>query len=419
MSELWDAIVVGAGAAGLLAATRAAELGSRVLLLEKNRKAGVKILMSGGTRCNITHDCDARGIVDAFGRNGTFLHSALAALSPKDVRAIFHDEGVQTKVEPGGKVFPMSDRALDVRDALVRRAVRGGVESRLGDPVLSTSRSGDLFEVRTPCGLIHARKLLITTGGASYPGCGTTGDGYSWAESFGHTIIRPRPALVPLKTDVEWIKSLSGLTLPDVRASVWPPENESSRKSKPLDEYRGGFLFTHWGFSGPAPLNVSKAVTSHPEPRRLVLECDFLPEVPRTTFGETLKARCRQHGKRRVSGLLTDLPNRLADGLLAATGIPLQRNLAELSNEERGRVVAAVKATRVPLAGALGFEKAEVTAGGVSLSEIDSRTMQSKLVPGLFFAGEIIDLDGRIGGYNFQSAFSTGWSAGTSLGAPS
>ena len=416
MIEQWDAIVVGAGAAGLLAAARAAELGRRTLLLEKNRKAGVKILMSGGTRCNITHDCDARGIVAAFGRNGPFLHSALAAFSPADVVDLFHAEGVATKVEPGGKVFPVSNRAVDVRDALVRRLLRSGAEMSLGEPMLDVKREGAGFIVQTATRSLNATKVLITSGGMSYPDCGATGDGYFWAASLGHSIVNPRPALTPLRCNEEWVKSLTGVTLPDVAVRVWDVDVQSGKKPKPLDEARGGFLFTHWGLSGPAPMNVSRAVTANPG-RRLELECDFLPGISPHEFQEQLRHRSREHGKRRASNLLEELPTRLAESLMAQVGISLDRNLAELSNEELAAVEAAVKRTRIPLVGALGFEKAEVTAGGVALSEIDSRTMESKLIPNLYFAGEILDLDGRIGGYNFQSAFSTGWLAGTSLAA--
>ena len=415
MSETWDVIVVGAGAAGLLAAARAAELGRKTLLLEKNRKAGVKILMSGGTRCNITHDCDAHGIVQAFGRNGPFLHSALASLSPQNVVEIFNHEGVATKVEPGGKIFPASDRALDVRDALVRRLHRSGARLSLGEPVVDAKRSGSSFEVTTPTRSLQTEKLLITTGGLSYPGCGTTGDGYGWATWFGHSVVSPRPALTPLKTDEKWVHELSGLTLPDVRISISAGAGEGVKKPKALDESRGGFLFTHWGLSGPAPLNVSRAVTGHADPKILTAVFDFLPDDSAHVLDGRLRNRCRNHGKRRLASLLEELPNRLAETLPIRAGLDADRNLAELKNEELGRVIAAVKGTRIPLAGTLGFEKAEVTAGGVELAEIDSRTMQSKRVKNLYFAGEILDLDGRIGGYNFQSAFSTGWLAGTRL----
>src|SRR4051794_1525567 len=195
----WDAIIVGAGAAGLMAALAAAERGRRVLLLEKGKKPGVKILMSGGTRCNITHDCDARGIVEAFGSNGKFLHSALAAFGPRDAVAFFNAEGVATKVEETGKVFPVSDRALDVLNALLRRLERSGVRVALAEPATAVAPLADGgFRVTTPLRSVTCERLLVTTGGLSYPGCGTTGDGYGFARTFGHTIVPTRPALAPL-----------------------------------------------------------------------------------------------------------------------------------------------------------------------------------------------------------------------------
>src|SRR5262245_29133270 len=199
-SNQYEVIVVGAGAAGLLAASRSAERGRRTLLLEKNRKPGVKILMSGGTRCNITHDCDAAGIIAAFGSAGSFLHSPLAALGTRELVELLHDEGLATKVEPGGKIFPQSDRAVDVLNALLGRLHRSGATLALDEPVTNVARSGDGFEVSTSIRTLVCNRLILTTGGKSYPGSGTTGDGYKWLAKLGHTIRRPRPALVPLTT---------------------------------------------------------------------------------------------------------------------------------------------------------------------------------------------------------------------------
>src|SRR5262249_6302311 len=211
-----DVVVAGAGAAGLLAAIRAAERGRRVLLLEKNRKPGVKILMSGGTRCNITHATDNRGIVEAYGQPGEFLHSALAALSVEDTIALFEAEGVATKVEETGKVFPVSNKAVDVLNALVRRLNRSGATLSLDEPLQRLSREGDGFELTTPKRSLAAAKVILTTGGKSYPGSGTTGDGYAFAAQFGHTIVPPRPALVPVRVNLPWVTELRGITLPDV-----------------------------------------------------------------------------------------------------------------------------------------------------------------------------------------------------------
>src|SRR3954469_12555136 len=230
----WDAVIIGAGAAGLMAAIHAAERGRRVLLLEKGKKPGVKILMSGGTRCNITHNCDARGIVEAFGPNGKFLHSALANLGPRETVAFFNGEGVPTKGEETGKVFPVSDRALDVLDALLKRLARSGATLAITEPLkdVETHPEGG-FRAYTSSRTLTAERVLITTGGKSYPGCGTTGDGYAIAQKFGHTIVSTKPALVPLTVQPEWIRELQGITLPDVNLRVLPAEG------KPLAARRG------------------------------------------------------------------------------------------------------------------------------------------------------------------------------------
>jgi hypothetical protein len=404
----WDVIVIGAGAAGLMAAIHAAERGQRTLLLEKNRKPGVKILMSGGTRCNITHDCDNRGIVAAYGPPGKFLHSALAALSVQDTIAFFEAEGVATKIEETGKVFPVSNKALDVLDALLRRLRRSGATLALEEPVRELRRSGDAFEIVTNRRTLTCPRVIVTVGGQSYPGSGTRGDGYAWAAQFGHTIVPPKPALVPLLVQADWIAELRGVTLGDVGVKVVD-------NGQTLLATRGGFLFAHFGLTGPAPLDVSKAVSRHANPQALTLELDFLPSRSGPEFDEFLRTESLASGKKRLSVVVSEhLPRRLCDALLTLAGQPADRKAAGLNKPDRQKLVQVAKRLRLPLRGTLGFEKAEVTSGGVSLDEVDSRTMQSKLVPGLFLAGEILDLDGPIGGYNFQAAWSTGWLAGRS-----
>ena len=411
MTHDYDAIVVGGGAAGLFAAIFAAERGRRVLLLEKGRKAGVKILMSGGTRCNITHDCDNRGIVEAFGSNGRFLHSALAAFGPKDVLAFFHAEGVMTKVEDTGKIFPVSDRAVDVLDAILRRLDRSRAKLALAEPALSVEKIAEGgFRVSTGTRQLTCEHLLITTGGLSYPGCGTTGDGYGFARQFGHTVTATRPALVPLTVNAAWVPELKGITVPQAGLKVFDPEN------KLLDARKGSMLFAHFGLTGPAPLDVSRAVSGHATPNRLSLEMDFLPGETEAGFDEFLKVETLAQGKKQLAGVMAErLPRRICDAMLAQADMPLDRKAAALSKVDRQKLAAMAKRMRVPLRGTLGFEKAEVTAGGVSLDEVDSRTMQSKLQTGLYFAGEVLDLDGWIGGYNFQSAWSTGHLAGRGI----
>jgi predicted Rossmann fold flavoprotein len=405
----WDVIVIGAGAAGLVAAARAAERGKCVLLLEKGKKPGVKILMSGGTRCNITHACDTRGIVDAFGPNGKFLHSALAAFGPDDVVALFEAEGVPTKVEETGKIFPVSNRAVDVLDALLRRLRRSGAELALAEPATAITANSNGFTVTTLQRTLTCEKVVLTTGGQSYPGSGTTGDGYAFAAVFGHTIVPPRPALVPLKVNAPWVSSLRGVTLPKIGLRVLDGETVLASRT-------GSLLFAHFGLTGPALLDVSRAVSGHPNPKTLVLEIDFLPGETEHVVDEFLRVESAASGKQLLAGVLSrKLTRSLCDQLLVLCDLPADRTAAALSKVDRQKLAAAVKRPRVPLAGTLGFEKAEVTSGGVSLDEVDSRTMESKKHPGLYLAGEVLDLDGRIGGYNFQAAWSTGWLAGESV----
>lgn len=434
----WDLVVVGAGAAGLVAAFAAAERGRRTLLLEKNKRPGVKILMSGGTRCNITQATDNRGIVAAYGPSGSFLHSPLAALSVQETIAMFEAEGVQTKVEETGKIFPMSNKASDVLRGLLARLERSGATLALDEPLVELIHSprslatrsaepGDPFCLMTPHRQLTATSVILTTGGQSYPGSGTTGDGYRLAAKFGHTIVPPRPALVPLTTTAPWVLDLRGVTLPDVTLRIIEesgtalPSRQTTATSATAAERgptlasrRSSLLFAHFGLTGPAALDVSRVVSGHPKPSSLAAEIDLVPERSEGALLEWLRDEVAKSGKKQLAAIVGQLvPRRLSEVVLNLAGIPIDRRGAEMSKDERNRLVQWLKHLTVPLSGTLGFKKAEVTAGGVALDEVDSRTMQSKLVPGLFFAGEILDLDGPIGGYNFQAAWSTGWLAGS------
>jgi predicted flavoprotein YhiN len=458
-----DVVVLGAGAAGLFAATRAAEAGARVILLEKNRRAGVKILMSGGTRCNLTNarglrrlaaisgpidpaynpsQCrGSRAIAAAFGpAAGAFLGPALKSLDVDRTVRLFEAEGLATKVEANGKIFPASDRATDVVEALLNRLARSGAELRCGWAVRSIERleaeqarsaaterveaesegdgegegrgrggsgsAGTGFRIDSPAGSIRARRVILAVGGQSYPGCGTSGDGYAIAGRLGHTIVSTRPALVPIRVDVGWVMALKGLTLPDVSVSV------CLASGRVLQERREAVLFAHFGLTGPAILDVSRAVARHEGPEPLELRIDLLPDVSREAVDRQIQEESRR-GRRPVLSLLPEaIPRRLGEALLEAAAIPIGRTGPELSRDERRRLVGAIKPLSLPLAGSLGFEKAEVTSGGVSLEEVDPTTLESRLVPGFHLAGEVLDLDGLIGGYNFQAAWSTGWLAG-------
>ncbi len=408
----WDVAIIGGGPAGLMAGARAALRERKTILLDKNREPGVKILLAGGGRCNLTHATDARGIVAAFGPAGRFLHSALAALGPQQLVELFEAEGVPTKVEPGGKVFPVSDRASDVRAALLRRLKQNGCTLATAEPLMDLVRTGAGFRLITPQRPIEAEKVVLATGGQSYPDCGTTGDGFRWAAALGHRIVAPHTALVPLTSHAPWVRALQGITLPDVSLEVI----DGGRTGPPLASRRGALLFTHFGLSGPGVMDVSHVVSGSAHPETLLLRCDLLPELPERELDTLLADQCLANGKRHVAALLDGwLPHRVGETLVALIGMPLDRPAAELSKADRRRLVQTVKRLDIPVAGTMGFRKAEVTAGGVALEEVDSQTMQSRLVPNLYFAGELLDLNGPVGGYNFQAAFSTGWLAGESV----
>ena len=429
-----DVAVIGAGAAGLLAGIRAAECGARVIVLEKNRRAGVKILMSGGTRCNLTNArglrrleavsgaidpafnpawCRGiRAIQDAFGSGGPFLGPSLRHFDVDQSVRMFESEGVATKIEGNGKIFPVSDRAVDVLDALMRRLDRSGALLRGQSPVRGieplTPEPGSPagFEVILTDSSIRSRRVILAVGGQSFPGCGTTGDGYAMARRLGHRVTDVRPALVPLRVEPEWVASLRGLSLPDVIASVHGPSGET------LQQRREAILFAHFGLSGPAILDVSRAVARYEGTDPLTLRLDLFPSTSREVLDQKLQSACRQ-GRIGVASILSqDLPHRLAECLMDAAGVPRGRIGPDLSRAERNRLLSALKSLTLPIQSTLGFEKAEVTSGGVVLDEVDPRTLESRIVPGLHFVGEILDLDGLIGGYNFQAAWSTGWLAG-------
>lgn len=406
----FDCVIVGAGAAGLMAAIETAKRGRRVLLLEKNSKPGVKILMSGGTRCNLTQNTDTAGILSAFGKEGRFLHSALAAFSNTDLIDYFNQRRVPTKIEPTGKVFPRSDRAKDVLDALVSDAVENNVALNLNEPVHTIESADNSFQVHTQDAIYRVERVLITTGGLSYPGCGTTGDGYQWCKQLGHSIVKTVPALVPLKTpDQSWTRDLQGLTLENVELSII----NSLRQT--LATTRGSTLFTHLGVSGPSAMNISRTI-SYSDDSDLFLLINFLPNLNVEQKFSYLKNLLQEQAKKQIGTALKGLlPIRVINVLLEQSKINPTSRCAEVSKANIRRLTEALHGLATKVTGTLGFTKAEVTAGGVNLLEIDSKTMESKCQSGLFLAGEILNLDGPIGGYNFTAAFATGFLAGQYL----
>ena len=418
-------VIIGAGAAGMMAAAIAARRGADVTLVEKNRKTGVKILMSGGTRCNLTQDTDARGITEAFGHAKRFLQPSVGKFSPTDVIAHFNSLGVATKREVTGKIFPVSNRALDVRNALHGDLIDAGVRLETESAVTSirrteTSMVGNSASPWIVCVKSHhgsqeltADAVIVTAGGKSWPGCGTTGDAYAWLEQLGHSIVRTRPALVPLVGGTEGTRALSGLTLDEVVAEVFTDDHRNGKK--PKVSRRSSWLFTHFGFSGPAAMDVSGVMTAMNSIGDARLKLDLVPGCTDDELSRVLSDRSGNSGKQSVSSVLTRwLPSRLATELARSCGVRTkegEKPIAECSAAAVRDLVTHLKRWQLPVHDTRGFAKAEVTAGGVSLKEVDPRTMQSRLHDGLFIAGEVLDVDGWIGGYNFQAAFSTGRAA--------
>lgn len=407
-------IVIGAGAAGLVAAAEAARRSADVILLEKNNKIGVKILMSGGTRCNVTQDTDASGITSQFAHARRFLQGSVGAFPPSAVVRMFQTAGVPTKVESTGKIFPISDRAVDVRDALQSIAENAGVKIRSGTTVLGMERIEDGWSVATPGESIQADRIIVTSGGKSYPGCGTTGDAYQWLADLGHTIVDPRPALVPLVGGESWTHELSGVSLPDCRVTANVAKGDRCAERIHRDAIvsrRGALLLTHFGFSGPAAMDVSGALTAADSFSDARLIADVVPDLTEEQIRAAICDRSRDGGRRHVSTVLANwLPQRFATSLCSRS--VKDCSIAELSRGAAHELVRSLKRLYLPVTGTRGFAKAEVTAGGVALKEVDPKTMASRMVEGLFVAGEVLDVDGPIGGYNFQAAFSTGRAAG-------
>lgn len=405
----YDVVVIGAGAAGIMAATESALAGAKTLLVEKNRKAGIKILASGGTRCNVTSTLPIRELGNWFGKKGgRFLRFGLHEFGPDDIRKVLSHEGVETSTFPLEKVFPKSGRAADVLQALMSRLNRTNAELALEEGVEDLEAKGDYFRIKTAKRRITGRRVIVTVGGVSYPKTGTTGDGYPWLRKMGHKIVNPRPALVPVVVKDSWVRDLTGIAVEDVVVSA------NLENGKPVFARRRPLLFTHRGLSGPGPMDISGHLESLEGKRRL--QIDWLPDRKEEEINQLL----RNASKRRqliLNVIPGEFPRRLATALLAQAGIDEERTSSDLSKNERVALVNILKSNCIDVHGTEGFAKAEVTAGGVELGEVTAKTMESKLVPGLHVAGEILDLDGPIGGFNFQAAFSTGTVAGRAAAA--
>lgn len=403
----YDIAVIGGGAAGMMAAGKAAELGASVVLIEKNKQLGVKILITGKGRCNVTNAQDnLKELINFYGKNGKFLYTAFNKFHNFDVIDFFESKGLETKVERGNRVFPLSDNAKDVVVALKKYIRETEVNVRLNAPVKQIVSSSEKIEkvILESGEEILADKFIITTGGKSYPQTGSTGDAYAWLKKLGHKIITPKPALTPIVVKEKLVKELAGLSLKNVEISLW---NE-----KKLAAFFGEALFTHNGLSGPIILNLSNLVDLK---EKQTLKIDFKPALDRQKLDLRIRKDFEEQSskifKNSLAGLL---PKKLIPIFIQLSGIDENKKVAEISKVERKNLLKTFKEFELTVTGLIGYEKAIVTAGGVDLKEINPKTMQSKKYENLYFAGEVIDMDGPTGGYNLQVAWSTGFLAGES-----
>ncbi len=407
----WELTVVGAGAAGLWAAAVAARRGARVLLLEKTPRAGSKILASGGGHCNLTTSLSAGEAARLFRPAGErFLAHALEVLPPAAVRERFHALGVPTVAAALDKVFPESGRARDVCDALLGEARGAGVELRCDAAVRALRPDGDEWRVELDDGaLLATQRLVLASGGASYPTLGTTGDGYAWLRELDLPVVEPTPALAPLTSPATWVHELTGVALEEVEVRL------VDRAGKLLARRRRPLLFTHQGLSGPAALDVSVHV-GRAAGDGLSLRIDLLPALERDALRTRLIDAARAKGTPHLARALPELPRRLVAAVARRVGLPENPATATLDRGTRHRLIESLKGLELPIDGTGGFDVAEVTAGGLALKAVDPRSMQVNAHPGLYVIGELLDLDGPVGGLSFLAAFATAEVAGRALG---
>ena len=411
MQYIYDVIVVGGGPAGLMAAGTAAGQGKKVLLLEKNNSLGRKLLITGKGRCNLTNNTDQEGLLANIPGNPSFLYSAFYTFGSQELISFFEGLGVNLKTERGNRVFPASDKALDIVQALVRYVKKQKADIRLNEPVSEIKLlPEDIKEVVASSGRSYkCRKLILATGGLSYPGTGSTGDGYKFARNMGHKVTKLSPSLVPLKTQESWVHELQGLGLKNVGVKV-------SLGGKLLYQDFGEVMFTHYGISGPVTLSASRYLTdcfNKSEDEPAIFSIDLKPALDHSALDKRLIRDLEKYKNKDFQNSLNDLlPQKMIPVIVELSGIPAEKKSNSVTKEERRNLGMILKELKFHITGPVGFNEAVITVGGVSVDEIKPGSMESKLVPGLYLAGELLDVDGYTGGFNLQIAFSTGYLAG-------
>lgn len=409
-------VVIGGGAAGLMAAVIAGREGVKVTLLEKMNYVGKKMGITGKGRCNITNACDMSEFIKNTPGNGKFLYGAYERFTNEDLLQLLHDAGLETKVERGGRVFPASDSALDVRNIFMKLMKHYGVDVHLEEPVKKLLVDDSVVTgVVTDKETYHADAVVIATGGKSYPATGSTGDGYILAAQVGHKITDIRPSLVPIVTEEYWVKDLMGLSLRNVELSV-------VAKNKVQAKMFGEMMFTHFGITGPIVLSLSHTVGKLMRKKNIGiigLDINLKPALSPETLDKRLQKDFDLYSKKQlINGMKDLLPSRLIPLIIELAGIDPQKPINQISKEERQQIGYMLQHMPLTVKGLRPVEEAIVTAGGISLKEFNPKTMESKLVKGLYGAGEVLDIDAFTGGYNLQAAFSTGYVAAMHITHP-
>lgn len=409
-------VVIGGGAAGLMAAVTAGREGAKVTLLEKMNYVGKKMGITGKGRCNITNACDMSDFIKNTPGNGKFLYGAYERFTNEDLLQLLHDAGLEIKVERGGRVFPASDSALDVRNTFMKLMKHYGVDVHLEEPVKKLLvDDGVVTGVVTDKETYHADAVVIATGGKSYPATGSTGDGYILAAQVGHKITDIRPSLVPIVTEESWVKDLMGLSLRNVELSV-------VAKNKVQAKMFGEMMFTHFGITGPIVLSLSHTVGKLMRKKNIGtigLDINLKPALSPETLDKRLQKDFDLYSKKQlINGMKDLLPSRLIPLIIELAGIDPQKPINQISKEERQQIGYMLQHMPLTVKGLRPVEEAIVTAGGISLKEFNPKTMESKLVKGLYGAGEVLDIDAFTGGYNLQAAFSTGYVAAMHITHP-
>jgi predicted Rossmann fold flavoprotein len=407
-------IVIGGGPAGIMAAGIAAQRGNEVVLLEKNERLGKKLLISGKGRCNITNDTDIEGLIENTPGNGNFLYSAFYTFSNQDLISFFNELGVNTKVERGGRVFPTSDSSKDVMHALQtflnKNNVKVMTESEVKKILVDNGKVTGIERLNGT--IMETDAVILAVGGKSYPGTGSTGDGYEMVRRLGHTVTALKPSLVPLITKEEWIMDLQGLSLKNISVSF---KNSSGKE---IYSDFGEMIFTHFGVSGPVILSASRHLLSY-DFKDIKLSIDLKPALSEEKLDERVQRDFDKYSRKQFKNSLEDLlPQKLIPVIIRLSKIDPDKQVHQITKEERKRLVTLLKGLESSVIGARPIKEAIVTAGGIKTSEINPSTMESKKVNGLYFAGEIIDVDAYTGGFNLTIAFSTGYLAGMSCNQP-